>query len=302
MGLVSLCKSVISVKRLKFEAEHVLDNEIADMCGFNPEYENWKKTYRLNTVAISGFLADQLCKLEGEKFDYEKRKIAYFGASAACISDDLIDKGIKDFKSFRLFSKKQSGNELFDMFNSNLMKLLPEGFAEKFRNIIGFYNYSQEQTSNLLKDIESSEVLKIKNNTGGFPLILLDRMMFPEKEDLPNDFHPNYDSIKKTLPLSKDEAIFNYGAMISRIDDLNDLEWDFAEGRKSLATEGLVTWKSLKEEFNYVRGGLRDFYPKKNVDNVMDIYSPLIIHLSSDIVNFRARMNLLRPKNNDIKQ
>jgi len=294
MKLVNLCKTIIDLKKLKKDAKRVLDNEIANSHELITEYNKWKRTYRLNTVVLSAFLANQLCKLEERGFDYKRRKRAYVGASTACISDDIIDKGaIKDSRKVRLLTSTPEPLEdfrLFYSFNSCLVKLLPNDFTKRFKKLIEKYNYVQEKARTLTKNLNPKEVLEIKNNTGGFPLILLHRIMFPEKKDLPNDFHPNYDSIKETLPLSKDEAIFNYGVMISRIDDLNDLEWDIEEGRKSLATERLVTWKTLKIDVNYVGKGFRKFYSKSNVDKIMSVYSPLMMHFASDIVNFRARM------------
>ncbi len=292
MGLITLCNAVRKIKKLKEEANIVLANVEKEN---NPSQENkkWRETYRLNTVACSSFIANQLCNFEGKDFDFEKRSIAYLGSASACISDDIIDKNTNiDSRAFRFLDtryhsdiSRESGKELFYSFHSGLEKLLPEDFGLSFKTLIERYNHLQEWARDLRRGMDSGKVLEIKNGTGGYPILLLHKMMFPEYDDISQSFSPDYRTKENIIPKTKDNAIFNYGALISRIDDLSDLNWDLKDSRKSLATEGLVTWKSLKKDVNYVKHGLQKFYPKNSVDSVMKLYSAPTMHLAHIIEN-----------------
>ena len=293
MGIITLCKSIKKINEFKDEAKEILANveEEGNVC--SNDYKKWQETYRINTVACSSFISGQLCGLEGIDFDISRRKIAYFGSASACISDDVIDKNPDlDARRFRFLDSQYHSNgkddetqRLFYTFHSGLENLLPNEFKERFNQLIEKYNQFQEMAGDLKKDITPEEVLNIKNGTGGYPILLLHRMMFPRYWDIPQNFSPNYDSSNIILPRTKDEAIFNFGALISRIDDLSDLEWDLKDSRKSLATEKLVTWNSLNEDIKYVKEGLARFYPDKRVKSAMRLYSAPTMHAVHNIEN-----------------
>lgn len=298
MGMISLCKAIKDMKRMKTEAAVALGDAVKDHPELSAEYEKWIGTYRLNTTAASAYVAGQFCNLEGMRFNEERRKRAYLGSATACISDDLIDKTstIKPGEVYLFDGRGQSINKdeypalgLFYAFHSGLEGLLPGNFKSRFRGLITKYNLSQEQGRKLNGNVNNIEIVKIKNEIGGYSFLLLHRIIFPEENDLGNGFTPFY-LPKTTLPATKDNAIFNFGAMFCRLDDLDDLEKDKGENRRSLATEGLVTWKSLKQDIMYVKNGFRIFYPRDRVDLFMSIYSPWSMHLVSNIGNLLEKI------------
>jgi len=140
--------------------------------------------------------------------------------------------------------------------------------------LINKYNEAQRQGRKLNEELSNLELTTIKNNTGGYPAILFYKIIFPCSEDFSNDFIPYYAPKEEIMPKTKTHAIFNFGAMLSRLDDLSDLKLDKNSGTKSLATQGLVTWNSLNQDLKYVGGGLKAFFPEKEVDSAMQIYSP----------------------------
>jgi len=297
MSLAKLSESIKKIQTYKRESEKILASARDDNKQLTQDNKKWRETYRLNTVAVSSFVASQLCRLENLDFNVERRKIAYFGAAAACISDDIIDKNPEiDPRAFRFLDGSYNSNEsnsgntrLFYLFHSEMERLLPQSFATNFKNLIAKYNQFQELAGDLRKDISQNEVLNIKNGTGGYPILLLHRMMHPSDSDIQLGFSPDYDLEKNILPKTKEQAIFNYGALVSRVDDLDDLKWDLRDSRKSLATEGLVSWRSLKNDVDYVSEGLKKFYSESDVNNVMDFYSTPWMHVLSTASNLVAR-------------
>lgn len=289
MGLISLYKGIKDIKQMKAEADIVLEETIANYPELRQEYERWRTTHRINTTAYCAFIAGQFCKLEGIKFDEEKRKIAYLGSAAACISDDLIDKTASiDIREVYFLdtmnhqtAKREDEQGLFYAFHSGLESLLPDDFKSRFNELIGLYNKAQMWGRKLNWHPNHEEITEIKNGTGGYPILVLYSIIFPENNDSIRDFIDFYVPQEMKMPETKANAIFNYGAMISRADDLADLELDKAEGRKSLATEGLVTWKSLEQDIKYAKKGLKKFYPEKTVDLAMNICSAWAIYLGS---------------------
>ena len=281
MGLISLYKEIKDIKNMKSEADIVLRDSVANYPELAQEYQRWRKTYRMNTTVCSAFIARQFCKLEGMEFDEEKRKKAYLGSAAACISDDLIDKTTSiDIREVYFLdtinhqtAKREDEQGLFYAFHSGLENLLPDDFKSRSGELIGLYNQAQMWGRKLNWHPNHEEIIEIKNGTGGYPILLFYNIVFPENEDSTRDLIPLYAPQEMKMPETKAGAIFNYGAMMSRADDLADLELDKAEGRKSLATEGLVTLKSLGQDIKYVKDGLKKFYPEKVVDLAMNLCS-----------------------------
>ncbi len=282
MGLGDIVHAVKETREFRKEAEIALSQALPSCLELETEYKSWRKTYRLNTIACCTFVANQLCKLEGKAFDNEKRQRVYFGAAAACISDDLIDKS-HNFNSREVYfldshtysmEKTSSLQKLFYVFHSKLERLLPQNFESRFKELISRYNEAQKHGRKLNKEIDDLELITIKDNTGGYPAALFYKIIFPDSGDFPEDFSPDYSPRKGRLPKTKMHAIFNFGAMFSRLDDLSDLKPDKENKVKSLATQGLVTWNSLEQDVKYVKDGLKIFFPEKKVESVMEIYSP----------------------------
>ena len=291
MGLISLYKELKDMKNLKSEADIMLRDSIANYPELAQEYQKWRKTHRMNTTLCSAFIAGQFCKLEEREFDEEKRKKAYLGSAAASISDDLIDKTTSmDIKEVYFLdttnhqtAKREDQQGLFYAFHSGLESLLPDDFKSNSKELIGLYNQAQKRGRKLNWHPNHEEVVGIKNGTGGYPILLFYNIIVSENEYSSRDLIPLYAPQEMKMPETKAGAIFNYGAMMSRADDLADLELDEAEGRKSLATEGLVTWKSLEQDIKYVKDGLKKFYHEKVVDLALNLCSARTIHSVSVI-------------------
>lgn len=285
-SFMSLIKSISELRWMKPEADSVLKNTVSSNILASKQYAAWKKGYRLNTTIYSAHFALQFCKLEGFDFNFTRRKMAYLGSATACISDDLIDNSddwdldkvaFLDCEGHKIGDKSLS---LFYSFHEGLQQLLPDYFIVKHSNLIDRYNTLQEKSKLLMGDLSNKELTEIKNGTGGYPFLLLHRIMFPDREDIADDFAPCYNP-QGSLPSNEDHAIFNYGALISRIDDLDDLRQDISEKRLSLATRNLITWSSINQDLLYVRKGLEKFYSTDRVDEVMNVYSSTGMRLLS---------------------
>lgn len=292
MSIKGMYKGLKELKKLKVEADDFLKENVQSVPKVSEEYERWRKTHRINTVAVSAFVAKQICGLEKQDFNKAKRKIAYLGSAVAGISDDLIDRNlINPEKVYFLDRKMHRRNNLkgelglFHIFHHELEKLIPNTFKNDFKEIISKFNFSQKQGRRLKGDLSKEDLIKIKDETGGYSFILLHRLMFPNNPDLPKNFNPNYSPEEMNMPKTKDHAFFNFGAMFSRIDDLDDLKYDKINGMKSLATERIITWNSLRRDIKYTKKGLKKFYSLKRVDSVMSFYSVNISHFISVIYN-----------------
>lgn len=246
----------------------VPDNLLADL-------EGWLPGRRYMDPAI--FISRALCDLEGREYRDLEFRVSVLAGSAAAISDDILDERQNiPFSQIRLFEDYEGetgkGNlGLFYVFNRSLLKSLPPDFTEKFERIIKEYNLAQEDSSRLFGDIEDEEVIDIKNRAGGYSILLLYSMLFPENSfavDRPVYLSP---------PLTKHEALYTFGAWLSRVDDLWDAKKDVSKGMKQLATKGLVTWKSLPGETLRMRKCLEDYFPEERVTKMMDKhYAPLM--------------------------
>ncbi len=285
MGLLEILKAVKQTKSLKNEARMILSKTLEHFPSLKSEYETWSKTFRLNSVACSAYITGQLCYLEGREFSLDKRTRVYVVAAAACIADDLIDKENIDPKTLTFFDSRNhstpenSQQALFYIFHSELEGLLPKNFKLRFNELIKRCNQAQEQGRSLNTQLKPEEIIEIKDHTGGYPALLLYKITFPDTERI-ESFKPDYSPLKNTPPVSKEHAIFNLGAMLSRLDDLSDLKTDRENNQRSLASENLVTWKSFKDDVKYTKEGLKLFYPTKKVNRIMKLYSPNLIKLS----------------------
>ena len=125
-------------------------------------------------------LSKQFCCLEGKKFTKPKKEIAIFSGVAARISDDLIDASKVKSDEFYLlgsnsnYKQTEPEKKLFYIFNSELEKLVSRfKFKHKFKNLIKRYNLAQKKGLLLKKRISTKKLISIKNETGGFPFLLL---------------------------------------------------------------------------------------------------------------------------------
>ncbi|MCK5063035.1 MAG: hypothetical protein KAR23_03840 [Candidatus Aenigmarchaeota archaeon] len=299
MGTIKLVKALKDIRQLKKEADVVLEDIIVERYPeLESAYDRWSDTYRMNTTAVCAYMAYHFCRLEGVDFDSDRKKKAYVSTAAAVISDDLIDyKIVKD--ASEAYMLQSSGitdknthylKALFNAFNSYLEEILPDSFCTEFKELIEQYNLAQEKSLMLDEDISKDDIILIKNGTGGYPSLLLYSIMFPENEDHVKDIDPSY-PVNSKLPSKKSQAIFNYGVMVSHLDDIMDLNYDKIMGKKSLATEGIISWDSLNSDIRYVGSGLEKFYPKKNVKDVMNLFSPTSIRTVLFMLNMLERIS-----------
>ena len=230
-------------------------------------YLHWFGDQRtINAASITKTFNEAICDLENQEFDSVRRDISYFAGATARISDDLTDnKEIDPHHVFLLNSQNENSYSnslgLFYALNLGLESLLPFDYLYRFRETKNRYNQSQVDSLRLFeKDVTYKEIIDIKNRTGGYSAFLLYTFMFPEIEDPSVGFNGDYNP-NGNLPITKEGALYNLGAWLSRIDDLYDKVLDNRRGMKQLATEGLVTWKELKLETQYTFDGLGQFYP-----------------------------------------
>jgi len=240
------------------------------------ELEDWLPKRRLVDPAI--FINRAICDLEGHVYGEQELKILALAGSAAAVSDDLIDsKSDIPYEKLRLLGNyegiEESGNlGLFYAFNQGLLEALPVNFRKKFKEMIREYNKAQEDSARFFNPlITREEITDIKDRAGGYSILLLHAIIFPNESITVSN--PDY----KRYPKTKQEALYNHGAWLSRIDDLWDIEKDRARGMKQLATEGIITWESLSDETQRMREGLEAHFPKDRVRMVMKrYYAPLI--------------------------
>ena len=295
MGLIDLLKAKQRISCFKTEAEQVLRELIGKSDDLSTVYEKWRKTFRLNTVACSAFTAYNFCEFEGTEFDEVKRRRVYVASATACIADDLMDSpACPDARQYYLFDIQQdeqvisTTENLFYFFHTELEKLAGDSFASRQSVLIKRFNKVQEAGSKLNKGMDKDEVIRVKDGTGGYSALLLYAITLPESDALPVDFIPQYNLM--IPPSTKSHAIFNYGAFLSRLDDLNDKYWDRSEGRISLASEGHISWSSLQQDIDYLRTGLSQFYPIIRVNDVMSIFTVNSMRFTFGVTNTVARM------------
>lgn len=231
---------------------------------------DWLPHRRLIDPAI--FINKFLCLLEEKSFRRRELEISIYAGSVAAVSDDLIDKyGFELLDRIALFTPSKDNvclEEicLFDFFNKKLKEKLPRDFIEKFREAIYEYNQVQKETSRLFDtSLTPQELIDIKNRAGGYSVLLLYAMLFPNTEKL------------IIPPSSISLALYNFGAWLSMVDDLWDETKDRICGMKQLATEKIVTWESIQEETSKILADLKIFYPYKTVDAAFNrYYLPLV--------------------------
>ena len=240
------------------------------------ELETWLPKRRLMDPAI--FISKAICNLEGHIYGERELRISVLAGSAAAVSDDLIDsKSNIPCNRLRLLEdygrNVESGSlGLFRAFNQGLLGTLPTDFREQFKETIRQYNKAQEDSAILFYPlITRDEVMDIKDRAGGYSILLLHAMMFPNEGVMVTN--PNY----QRNPITKQESLYNYGAWLSRVDDLWDATKDGSRGMKQLATERIVTWESLPTETQRMKKGLEAHFSRARVkDMIEEHYAPLI--------------------------
>ncbi len=240
------------------------------------ELETWLPKRRLIDPAI--FINRAICDLEDHVYGELELRISVLAGSTAAVSDDIIDSQSNiPYEKLRLLGdykeNLESGNlGLFYAFNQSLVRVLPFDFRERFKEIINQYNMAQEDSSKLFDpSITKEEIIDVKDRAGGYSILLLHAMMFPDEPVMM--YNPKY----LRHPTSKQETFYIFGAWLSRVDDLWDIRKDKLNGMKQLATERIVTWKSLSSETQRMKECLEAFFPRKRVEGMIEEhYSSLI--------------------------
>ncbi len=246
------------------------------------EYNSWIGNRR--TIDPAVFINETLCDLEGRVFDGNRKIVSFFAGAAGGISDGLVDSGsvepseifLLNTDGYRNKTERDQHLKLFYAFNDGLANLLPVTFCRDFINVLKEYNQAQADSIRLFdKETSCEEIIDIKNRAGGYSVILLYGFLFPEAGDLSMNLTECYDP-NGDLAKTKCEALYNFGAWLSRVDDLWDESHDKKKGMKQLATERCVTWGSLKQETDYTFNGLSRYYPSKRVARIfIEKFNPL---------------------------
>lgn len=262
-------------------AEDYLAQSEGILRGFVPEkllpvFENWLTQRRLMDPAI--FINRAMCDLEGRIFGDHELKVSVLAGSAAAIADDVLDsKQGTDYSNLFLFGDhKETGERrelnLFYALNQGLMSVLPVDFRSRFGRAIMEYNRAQQDSINLFNsEITLEGITDIKDRAGGYSILLLHAMVFPD--ETVGVTNPNY----QKRPTTKQEALYDYGAWLSRVDDLWDIRSDSSKRMRQLATEGIVSWDSLPMETERMKAGLNNYYLSRRVQEmIVKHYSPLL--------------------------
>ncbi len=273
-------------------SERILREFIANYHDLSDEFNSWLYERRMIDPAI--FLAGSLCDLEGAAFEDNIFSVSVFAGASGTIADDIIEENaFEDTTQVELLTNQTHRSipnskkmELFYAFDTGLNHLLPTGFARYNNEIISRYNKAQIDSRKLFcPSVTKEDVIDIRNRVGGYTLILLHGLLFPDRISSIKDVNEEY---KQSPPLSKSQALYNFGAWTNRVDDLWDEEKDRKIGMKQLATEGCITWDNLPIETRYVSIGLSLYYPKDNVDKVFkEYFAPLLDKSIADKYNNR---------------
>ncbi|MBA7576811.1 hypothetical protein ES708_18653 [subsurface metagenome] len=185
---------------------------------------------------------------------------------------EIVNK-LMESKHFLFTANLMAFSAFCKYFNiSTLVLYIASNFNNLHSRIIYEYNLAQKDSRQLFnQNISKERIIEIKDKTGGYAILLLKAMIFPE-----NDFEEN-DFVYTENPKTKNEALYSFGAWLSRIDDLWDIEKDNLIGLKQLATERVVTWDSIISETEKMKNGLKEYYPSSKVNQVIQKYfAPLI--------------------------
>lgn len=281
-----------AIKSCSYKAKLELSNYInQNYPDLSEEYAIWFcKERNINAAIGTKVINEAVCGLEGRIFDDHKKTLSFFAGATARMSDDLLDNGIVRAKEVFLLDNdptrtaRISSLRLLYALENRLADLLPPNFSSDFRNIISLFNQAQADSAMLLKsEVTPREIIDLKNRTGGYSVLLLYSFLFPELGDLNLDFKQSYYP-NGNVPRTKQEALYNFGAWLSRVDDLLDKPYDKKIGMKQLATEGLITWRKLKQETEYTFHGLSSFYPLDRVKEFREIFEPFT---SAFVIFFR---------------
>lgn len=241
--------------------------------------KSWLRNRRRIDPAV--FIACTLCEFEGTPFDSVRRATAILAGAAAGMADDLIDERRAAAQDVRLLTSYSQANRpghelaLFDAFNAGLRAKLSREFCDRNGALIHEYNRAQIDTGMLLDAaVDRVVVINTKDRVGGYSTLLLHAMMFPDEsiacDHVEEEYRPEH------VP-TKTQALYNFGAWLSRVDDLWDEENDRDRGIKQLATEGIVTWDDLPALTARTFAGLQKYYSPHRVETVLfSRFTPLI--------------------------
>ena len=240
------------------------------------ELDAWLPKRRLLDPAI--FINRAICDLEDHVYGERELKISILAGSTAAVSDDIIDSQSDiSHNKLRLLEDYERSVEggnlgLFYAFNQGLLRVLPSDFRARFKEIIDQYNRAQEDSAKLFDpSITKGEIIDIKNRAGGYSILLLHAMISSGERIIVD----NLDYLR--YPMTKQEALYTYGAWLSRVDDLWDIRKDRLKWMKQLATERIITWESLPSETQRMKEGLETHFPRTSVERVIEEhYAPLI--------------------------
>ncbi len=275
-----------------FLSERILREFIVKYPDLSDEFNSWLHERRMIDPAI--FLAGSLCDLEGAVFEDNIFSVSVFAGASGTIADDIIEENaFEDTTQVELlidqshrYIPNSNKMELFYAFDTGLNHLLPDGFARYNNEIISRYNKAQIDSRKLFSSSVTKEnVIDIRNRVGGYTLILLHGLLFPDRISSIKDVNEEYRPSDLLLS-SKSQALYNFGAWTNRVDDLWDEKKDRKIGMKQLATEGCISWDTLPTETRYVSAGLSLYYPKGNVDKIFkEYFAPLIDKSIADKYN-----------------
>lgn len=246
------------------------------------ENEEWLKNRRKIDPAL--FINKFLCSIEGVLLKGRNLEVTLYAGAAAAISDDLLDKnGTLSPDRLSLFTQQKKTlskrESLFNAFNSKLIKLLPPYFPTKFDYIIQKYNQVQIDTIKLFNpEIDKEDIVNIKDRAGGYSILLLHNILFPERRQRYQELNEKYSPY--SVPNSVTQALYNFGSWLSRVDDLWDRVKDSEQGMKQLATEDCITWDRIQPETKEVFENLTRFYLPSRVNNIHQEYFEALVDKS----------------------
>ena len=200
------------------------------------EYNSWTRNKRnLTAMVITKFGSEALCDLEGKLFNEYMKDVSFFGGAIGRIADDLLDNGEVNPEEVYILNNEvyENGNQKLSLFyclSEGIKFLLPVYFEKDFGNIIREFNKSQEDSLKLLNPfIHPEKIIDIKDRTGGYSVLLSYSAIFPEEEDLSLSLVGGY-NLNGSSPITKADALYNFGAWLSRVDDLYDKHYDKKKG------------------------------------------------------------------------
>lgn len=297
--IINLVKWYREIPRSAQEAADILDSYIKKT---NPNLLDecnrfFSESKNINVTVLAQTIGEAVCNLENEPFDENKRQISIFAGATARVSDNLLDNRVLSPEKVFLLNLRSRENtkdsipnqKLFYALDDRLTELLPSNFILDFRQVIELYNQAQADSVKLFEQIDREDIISIKDRAGGYSALLSYSFLFPKFGDPTLNLIGCYEPHNRVFPKTKAEALYNFGAWLSRIDDLCDEPYDKKICMKQLATEGCVTWDSLRQETDYTFGGLKYFYLKEKVERFREVFKPFDSRILTSLLRYLFR-------------